>query len=263
MKRRFKEFACAAAVLASGLATMSTTVRATTLLEFDSATAGAGVTPSDVGWTRFGTPMTNNGTYLLQDNTAVPGEQSGEYLSPPLPAGTFTRGGAPYGIEVRTRPITDVQFLGSDWPQMYLTWSDDTFNYNITIDKYSAANSSGTGDVVYGQGSFSPAITGIDWSIPHTVFIGYRSGSVFDFYLDGNLQSTIVEGSIARSQQSFVQNRVDFGDGTTANSDVAGEWYSVRVYDTNTPVPEPASAVAAFGLFMGIMARRSRVRNHV
>jgi hypothetical protein len=223
------------------------------------------VEPDDVGWTRFGSPMTNNGTYLLQDNTSVPGEQSGEYLSPSLPAGTFTRGGGPYGIEVRTRPITDVQFVSSDWPQMYLTWSDDQFNYNITIDKFSAGNSSGTGDVVYGQGSFSPAITGIDWSVPHTIFIGYRSGSVFDFYLDGNIQSTIVEGSIARGLQSFVQNRVDFGDGTTANADVAGEWYSVRVYDVNTPppVPEPASAVTTLGLLMGFIARRSRARNHV
>ncbi|MBX3427127.1 MAG: hypothetical protein KF688_15730 [Pirellulales bacterium] len=237
---------------------------ATLLLEFNAATAGAGVTPSDQGWTRFGTPMVNNGVYLLQDNTGVPGEQSGEYLSPTLPAGTFSRGGAPYGIEFRVRPLTDVNFVGAAWPEMYLTWSDDQFNYNITVDKFGNAATSGTGDIVYGRNSFSPAITGIDWSSPHTIFIGHRGSggtSVFDFYLDGVLQSTITDGSIARTG-SFARDAVDFGDGTTGNQDVAGEWYFVRVWDVNNPaaaaVPEASSlgfaAVAATA--GGLFARR-------
>ena len=228
---------------------------ATVLLEYDAAGGG---TPADVGWSLFGTPMTNPGNKLVQDNTANPGEQSGEYRSPVLPAGTFTRGGADYGIEFKVQPLTDVQFLGSDWPQAYLGWADDQFFYNVTVDKFSAGNSSGTGDIVYGQGSFSPAITAIDWTVPHTVFIGYRSGSVFDFYLDGVLKSTITEGSIARTFQSFYQNRIDFGDGTTANADVAADWYSVRVYDVNNPalVPEPINLALAGLACLGLMRRR-------
>ncbi len=250
---------------AIGIVSWSIPAQAAILLDYTASTAGAGIEPDDVGWgvsTNDSPAMTNNGTYLLQDKTGVAGQQYGEYISPALPAGTFTRGGAAYGIEFRVRPITDVAFIGSDFPQMYLTWSDDVYNYNITIDKYHESNSSGTGDIVYGRNSFSPAITGIDWNVPHTIFIGYRAGDRFDFYLDGVLKSTVVEGSIARgiSGWNFATDKIDFGDGTTANNDVAGEWYWVRVYDTNTPeVPEPAS----LGMLLcgaGLMFGRRRTR---
>jgi uncharacterized lipoprotein YddW (UPF0748 family) len=231
------------------------------LLEFDASVAGAGNTPASQGWTQYGTAMSNNGSFLLQDNTGVPDQQSGEYLSPTLAAGTFTRGGADYGIEFKVRPLTDVGFVGVAWPEMYLTWSDDQFNYNITVDKYHDANTSGTGDIVYGRSSFSPAITGIDWTVPHTIFIGHRGSggsSVFDFYLDGDLKSTIVDGSIARSG-SFARDAVDFGDGTTGHTDVAGEWYFVRVWDVNAPVvvPEPSSMMLVFISGALVLLRRS------
>jgi hypothetical protein len=190
----------------------------------------------------------------------VAGAPSSEYLSPTLAAGTFTRGGAAYGIEFRVQPLDDVDFVASAWPRLYLTWSDNQFNYNVTIDKFGNSNTSGTGDVVYGQGSFSPAITGIDWSTPHTIFIGHRGSggtSVFDFYLDGVIQSTITDGSIARNG-SYARDAIGFGDGTTASSSVSADWYSVRVVDENAPaaVPEPASVSLLGAAGLALLARR-------
>jgi hypothetical protein len=255
-----------ASAIVGAAALMVTPARATVLLEYNAATAGAGVEPNDVGWsvsTNDTPAMTNNGTYLLQDKTGVSGQQYGEYLSPSLAAGTFTRGGADYGIEFGVRPITDAGFNSTDWGEMYLTWSDDQFIYNITVDKYGQAATSGTnnGEIAYGKNSYSPAISGIDWTNPHTVFIGHRgngTSSVFDFYLDGSLVSTITDGSIARTG-SYARDAIGFGDGTQGTADVAGEWYFVRVYDVNAPIPEPASLgllLGSAGLMLGRRRRR-------
>jgi len=230
---------------------------ATKLLEYDAAIAGAGNEPPDFdpNWAGSGLPMVNTGAFLLQDNTANTEQEYGEYYSPFLPVGTFKRGGAPYGIEFKVRPRTDVGFVASLWPEMYLTWSDDQFNYNITVDKFGDANTSGTGDIVYGRGSFTPAISGIDWSVPHTIFIGQRGdgvSSVFDFYLDGTIISTRTDGSVARSRTGFefLQDSIGFGDGTTGspsgNTDVAGEWYFVRVWDVNNPALTGGGAVGDY-----------------
>lgn len=215
---------------------------ATKLLEFDALVAGIGVTPTSQGWTLSGTPMTNNGVSLVQNNTTIPGQQFGEYYSPLLPAGTFTRGGADYGIEFVVKPLTDIPFSASAWPNMYVTWSDDQFNYNVHVDLFGQGQTSGvaSGEIAYGRGSFSPAISGIDWGAPHTVFIGHRgngSTSTFDFYLDGVARGSIPDSSIARSLTGFgvFQNRIGFGDGTTATEDVAGEWQTLRVWDVNSP----------------------------
>ena len=77
--------ACAGVLWA--FAALVSTATATTLVEFDAAAAGAGVDPTGVSpaWTRSssdGLGMVNNGSYLLQDDTANPGEQYREYLSP-------------------------------------------------------------------------------------------------------------------------------------------------------------------------------------
>jgi hypothetical protein len=217
---------------------------ATKLLEFDAAIAGAGNEPPDFdpNWGLSGIPMVNTGEFLLQDNTANSEAEYGEYLSPFLPEGTFTHAGAAYGIEFKVRPRTDVPFIGSAWPELFLSWSDNVYNYNVTIDKYHEENTSGNGDIVYGRTSFSPAITDIDWSVPHTIFIGHRGdgeSSVFDFYLDGQPISTRIDGSIGRSLTGgfdVYQDSVGFGDGTTAiASDFAAEWYFVRVWDVNNP----------------------------
>jgi hypothetical protein len=164
-----------------------------------------------------------------------------------------------YGIEFRVRPLTDVPFLGgSHFANAYVTWADDTFAYNVTIDKDTDDGGAGTtGGIKYGQNSLSDAVLGIDWSVPHTIFIGYTGTAPFgsfDFYVDGVLASTVSAGSIARTG-SFARDAVDFGDGTTGQGlDVAVEWYSVSIHDS--AVPEPAS-LALMGLG-GLAATRRR-----
>jgi hypothetical protein len=238
---------------------------AAVLLDYE---ASSGLTPSQLpgasASTNYGQSMTLANGELTQHPTdgGTAGASSMEYLSPTLAAGTFTRGGAAYGIQFTAQPLTDTAFVASAWPRAYLTWSDNQFNYNITLDKFSGDNTSGTGDIVYGQGSFSPAITGIDWSVAHTIFIGQRgdgTSSVFDFYLDGALQSTITDGSIARNG-SFARDAIDFGDGTTASNAVTANWSSVKVFDVNTPsaVPEP-TGLAMIGATVGLLVRRRRI----
>lgn len=247
------------------LPALAGTASAATLLEYDAA---SGFRPNELpvgAWTRYGADMTLAGGKLTQhaSDGGVDGAGSSEYLSPTLATGTFTRGGAAYGIELKAQPLTDTAFVASAWPRAYLTWSDNQFNYNITLDKFGNSNTSGTGDVVYGQGSFSPAITAIDWTVPHTIFIGHRGNgtdSVFDFYLDGELKSTITDGSIARNG-SYARDAIGFGDGTTASTSVTADWYSIRVFDTNTPaaaVPEPMVLAALAPMLGGLLLRRQR-----
>jgi len=232
--------------------------------EFDASSAGAGVDPSGVtpAWTRFGTPMTNTGSFLLQDNTADdPATSSGEYLAPPVP-GLMSLASGQYGVEVRARPLTDVPFLGgSHFGNAYVFWSDDSFAYNITLDKDTDDSGPGTtGGIKYGQNSMSNAVVGIDWSIPHSIFIGYVGTAPFGnftFYVDGVSAGVVSAGSIARTG-SFAQNAVDFGDGTTGQGiDVAVEWYRVALHDS-AAVPEPATlcGLATVGL---LAARRRRL----
>ena len=232
-----------------------------TLVKYDAAAAGAGVDPTGVSpaWTRFGVLMTNNGTALVQDNTADdPTTESGEYLSPSAGAGLMKLTSGQYGIEIKAQPLTDVPFAGaSHYANAYVFWSDDSFAYNITLDKYSN-DVSGTGGIKYGQNSMADAVTGIDWSVPHTLFIGWTGFSPFgsfNFYVDGVFKSAISAGSMARSGGfPFAQDRVDFGDGTTGQGvDVAVNWYSLAIYDTNQPVPEPTGLIL---LALGVLGVR-------
>jgi len=260
---RFSSIVAAGAILGAAYMT-----EAAVVVEYDAATAGAGVEPNEVSpaWTGGGTAMTNNGTFLLQDNTANdPSTQSGDYTSPSAGAGAFLRTSGAYGLEFRVRPITDVPFLGaSHYANAILAWSDDQFTFNVTIDKFTD-DSSGTGGLKYGQNSMSDAVLGIDWSAPHTIFIGHTGvagGGTFQFYVDGVLQAPAVGyGSIARTITGweFAQNKIYFGDGTTGQGqDEANEWYSLRIHNTAEPIPEPAGVSLLLGAgLLGLSRRRS------
>jgi hypothetical protein len=246
-RRGFRKLASAAA-LATVSVLAAAQSRATMLTEYDAST---GLTPDALPnpWTRYGVPMINVGGTLIQDNTFDdPTTESGEYLSPNLPAGTMSLNSGQYGIEVRVRPTSDVPFLGgSNYANCYVFWSDDTYAYNLTIDKDTDDGGPGTtGGIKYGQNSMSDAVTGIDWSVPHTIYVGYRSspgGGTFDFYVDGVLTSSRVDGSMARTGGfPFARDAVDFGDGTTGQGlDVSAEWYSVRIFDSAVPVVAPSA----------------------
>lgn len=244
---RFGKLASAAA-LAALSAISAADARATVLTEYD---ASGGQTPDALPnpWTRYGVPMINIGGTLIQDNTFDdPDTESGEYLSPTVAAGTMSLNSGQYGIEVRVRPTSDVPFLGgSHYANCYVFWSDDQFAYNLTIDKDTDDGGSGTtGGIKYGQNSMSDAVTGIDWSVPHTIYVGYRSSApfgIFDFYVDGVLTSSRSAGSMARSGGfPFARDAVDFGDGTTGQGiDVSAEWYSVKIFDSAVPIVPPSA----------------------
>jgi hypothetical protein len=227
------------------------TAGAAVLVEFDAATAGVGVEPDDQGWTLSGTPMVNNGAFLLQDNTANdPTTESGAYLSPGLPAGTMSKTSGQYGIEVTARPLTDIPHLGfSHFGNMQVQWSDDAGNFTLSFDldsddggtittapaPWHDPDLSAGGVKLRGNGQ-AQVIGGIDWSVPHTIFVGYDSVlELFNFYLDGNFEISVPWGAVNRGG-NFAQDAVYFGDGTIGQGiDIAGEWYSLRVYDVNTP----------------------------
>jgi len=200
-----------------------------------------GTDPTAQGWSlssSSGTGMTISGPVgsALEQRQAGGAEGYGEYFRD-YSAGTFTAGGSDYGIEYRVRPLTDIDFVGSAYGNMDLFWSDDIFSYNthIDLDGQDGSNPEPDGEIAYGQGSFSPAISNIDWSKQHTIFVGYRAADLeFDFYLDGVKKSTVVEGSIARAKVTQ-QDRLYWGDGTDAANDVDGDWNFVRVWDVSSP----------------------------
>ncbi len=222
----------------------------TVLVEFDAAVAGAGVQPDDVGWSLSGLPMVNLGAFLLQDNTANdPDTEFGAYTSPTVPAGTMLRGSGQYGIEVTARPLTDIPHLGfSHFGNMHFQWSDDQGNFTVSFDLDSDDGGSITtppaswldpdlsaGGIKIKSNSQYQVIGGIDWSTPHTIFVGYDSGlELFNLYLDGAFRISVPWATMNRGG-NFAQDAVYFGDGTVNQGlDIAGEWYSVKIHDVNT-----------------------------
>ena len=104
-------------------------------------------TANTPAWTLYGTAMTKYSTYLLQDNTSVPGQQYGYYTSPStsglMKLNDATKYG--YGIEFRVKPTSDIDATNdSDRYNMCVVWADDTYNYRVAIDKDSDNGGAGT-----------------------------------------------------------------------------------------------------------------------
>ena len=82
-------------------------------------------------------------------------------------------------------------------------------------------------------------------------------------YIEGSCEVQLERGTPVRIARAgiFAQDAIDFGDGTTAANDVAGEWYFVRVWDVNDPaaVPEPNTLVL-FSLMASLVLFFRRVK---
>ena len=215
----------------------------TPIYSYNAAVAGAGIEPNEVSpaWGFVGsTAMANNGTFLLQDNTINAAAETGYYQCPAR-AGLMTRAAGNYSIEFRVRPTVDIASTvgSSGYANLQVAWSDDVSQYSVAIDKDSDDGGAGTtGGLLTGGTATITAFSGIDWSTPHTLRIVYDStDKLFYFYLDNALANSLASASVqAAASAAGLQDRVLFGDSTTAGADAAAEWYFVNL-DHNTYVP--------------------------
>jgi hypothetical protein len=167
-----------------------------------------------------------------------------------------------YTVEFRVRPLTDV--LGTEWfAQQKLTWRASTSRYDISIDLDSDDTDPGTtGSIRYGQGTLGTkveAISGIDWSTPHTIAVAYTGATDdFEFFLDGVSAGTIASNTMTVGSNGPL-DKIRFGDGTTdpvANGNQV-EWYFVRLHDV--ALPEPGSVALLTGAGLLALVRRRAV----
>jgi len=241
----------------------STPAWSATVIEYNPVTAGAGNAPQNVSpaWSADKPGYwTNNGTFLYQD---TPAGSSSSYTSPKV-AGTMVKGSTDYTVEFRVRPVTDVGGTpATDWSARDLViWTDNVYQYNVIIDKYTTG-SSGTGGLRHGGGTWSenltPLVSGIDWSTPHTIAASYTgSTGNFNIFVDGVLQTTIADSALQGAAASYApwQDAVTIGSPTTAGGVVQNEWYSIRVDNTAMAVPEPA--ILGLASLSGLMMLRRR-----
>lgn len=233
---------------------------ANVIVQYDAVTAGAGVLPDGVSppwqWVSnvpFGMEMTNDGTKLTQDWTSDDPTTSYEnFVSPPT-GGLMFIGSDGYGIEFKARPLSDMPTTDpngnpyglSHYANFMVGWSDDYYTYTVSPDLDADDSGPGTiGALRTAKNQQIIAADNIDWSVPHTVFVGYYgpmgSQGIFKFYVDGTLASTFTPSQIGGSHVVQWQDRVMFGDATSGQPapyaiDVKGEWYFVKIYDSSSP----------------------------
>jgi len=208
--------------------------------EFDAAGEFGTPVMASPPWMLKGNPMENeNGVLLQRAETSTAEGTSSYYISPEL-NGLVVDGSRDYGIEFRTRPLTDMPSGGnSHYANLMVGWSDREHGYNLSIDR---SSTDGGKDALigglHGAGNKRLQVVGdIDWSEPHTVFIGYKGGEQeFHIYLDGKEVATVPPDMLGAEPEAAFVDRVAFGDATTGQGDdLRAEWYFIRIHDSSTP----------------------------
>lgn len=195
-----------------------------------------GGTPTTQGWALSGEGMPGQGLFILQDTTGIPGQQAGEYTSPLAEPGLMNHATGNYAIEFSVRPLGNLEPSTANALNLHVSWADEINKYNITVDlDTDDAGAGTTGAIKYGT-QFSNAITGIDWSVPHTVMVAYHADDAnFFFYLDGIFIDYVSSSAVAfGGTDPALIDRVVFGDGSLGGTDVAAEWYFVNVFDIDS-----------------------------
>lgn len=236
------------------------TLAANIVVEYDAVTAGAGILPDGtslpwqwVSTVPVGMEMTNNGAVVTQDWTSDDPTTSYENFVSPSSGGLMVIGGDGYGIEFKTKPLSDMPTkdpngnpLGySHYANFMVAWSDDYYMYNVSPDlDADDAGPNTTGALRTAKNQQIIIANNVNWSTPHTVFVGYYGKvspkGIFKFYVDGSLVSTFTPAQIGGGQVVQWQDRVMFGDATSGQPapyaiDVKGEWYFVKIYDSSSP----------------------------
>lgn len=236
------------------------TMAASVVVEYDAVKAGSGVLPDGTSpsWQWISTvppgmEMANSGTVVTQDWTSDDPATSYENFISPAAGGLMRIGGDGYGIEFKSKPITDMPTVDSNgnpvgyshYANFMVGWSDDYYVYTVSPDlDADDAGPNTTGAFRTAKDQKIIVADGIDWSVPHTMFIGYYGKvvpqGILKFYVDGTLVSTFTPAQIGGSPIPQWQDRVVFGDTTSGQPapyaiDVKGEWYFVRIYDSSSP----------------------------
>jgi hypothetical protein len=214
--------------------------RAAVVAEFDAAGEFGTPVMASPPWMLKGHPMENeNGVLIQSGGTASVEGISSYYLSPEL-NGLVADGSRDYGIEFRIRPLADMPAAGnSHYANLMVGWSDREHGYNISIDRSTTdGGDDATMGGLHGGGNKRMQVAGdIDWSEPHTVFIGYKSAEKqFFIYVDGKEVTTLSPDMLGADPEPAFVDRVAFGDGTAGQGgDLRAEWYLVKVHDSSSP----------------------------
>lgn len=219
--------------------------RAGVVLEFD---AGNESTPllASPPWTQRGEPMENQDGKLVQHPNSVTDEGTASYYLSPALDGLLQDGKKDYGIEFRVRPLNDIKTGGNSlYANLVVAWGDAAHSYDLSINRSSQDEPDGSGetsgDLNGGENRMVKVAQGIDWSKPHTVFIGYKaSEQSFTLYVDGEKTDSFPAEQIGFDPATELVDHVSFGDTTSGQgNDARAEWYFLRVHDSASPNKKP------------------------